>query len=268
LITIKKNLGVSTPISLNELERDEPRLTQLSYPRPDPSYALTILDSLRQLGVDGVCFDQTGKIVMVGKGFRNIVVACTRRGEIVAAKMRRIDYVDKDAAREAAMLRMANEVGVGPRLLGSHGPALLMELISGEDLTSWLLGLSENKREEALDVLSDLLKQCFMLDRAGIDHDELSDASKHVLRTERGAVILDFGSAKMTNRPSNLTSIINYLFHGPVRRVSLEILGMRKPPNELLRRYKSLLSWDAFVEVCSAVMAMRCRSERETHILK
>jgi putative serine/threonine protein kinase len=261
LIAIKKNLEVSTPIPLDELECNEPRLIQLSYPRPDPSYALTILGSLKQLGVDGVCFDPTDKIVMVGKGFRNIVVACTRRGEIVAAKIRRIDYVDKDATREAAMLRMANEVGAGPRLLGSHGPALLMELIDGEDLTSWLLRLSENEREEALRVLSDLLKQCFMLDRAGINHDELSDASKHVLRTDRGAVILDFGSAKITNRPSNLTSIINYLFHGPIRRVSLEILGMRKPPNESLRRYKSLLSWDAFVEIHSAVMALRCRSE-------
>jgi len=261
LISIKKNLEVSMPVSLSELERDEPRLLQLSYPRPDSSYALTILGSLRQLDVDGVCFDPMGKIVMVGKGFRNIVVACMRRGEIVAAKIRRIDYVVKDAAREAAMFRMANEVGVGPRLLGSHGPALVMELIDGEDLTSWLLRLPKNEREEALIVLSDLLKQCFMLDRAGINHDELSDASKHVLRTDRGAIILDFGSARITNRPSNLTSIINYLFHGPIRQVSLETLGMRKPPNELLRRYKSLLSWDVFEEIHRAVLGLRCRRE-------
>ncbi len=259
---VKKNLGVSTFVSLDELEHDESRLLQLSYPKPNPSYALTVLDSLKQLGVEGICLDSMGKIVIVGKGFRNIVIACVHQREMVAAKVRRIDYVVKDVVREVNMLRMANEVGVGPRLLGGYGPVLIMELVDGEDLTSWFSRLSKNKREEAIKVVSGLLKQCYMLDRAGINHDELSDASKHVLKTDRGVVILDFGSARVTTRPSNLTSIINYLFHGPIHRFSLEVLEIRKPPNELLRRYKSLISWDVFEEVHCAVTGLRSSEVR------
>jgi len=259
LIAFKKNLDVSTLfISLEELERDESRLIQLSYPSPDRDYAWMILSSLKQLRADAILYDSMGTPVMLGKGFRNIVLACLYRGEVAAAKIRRIDYMVKNTEREAAMLAMANKVGVGPRLFGHFGPVLIMELVEGKDLTSWLYGISEKDREEAVRIVSDLLRQCFMLDRAWINHDELSDASKHVLRTGRGAVILDFGSARITPKPSNLTSIINYLFHGPIRRVSLEILGMRKPSNELLRRYKSLITWETFGEIHYVVTGLEC----------
>ncbi len=236
-------------INIDELEFDESMLLQLSYPKPNNEYARLVCDSLRQLGVEGVYIDKSSKLMIVGKGFRNIVVACRHRGEFACAKIRRIDYVVKDTSREASMLRLANSVKVGPRLIGHHGPVLLMELVEGEDLTSWLLSLSKKEFSYAREIVSELLKQCHRLDMAGINHDELSDASKHVLKTRSGVVILDFGSANITSKPSNLTSIINYLFHGPARRVSTEIIGIREPPAEVLRNYKSNLSSDSFENI-------------------
>lgn len=250
--TFKTGLDVSLFVSLDEVGRDEAKLFRLSYPRADQNYAWKIYQSLELLGVEAVCLEP-----IIGKGFRNIVLAGIYRGELIAAKIRRVDYVVKSTEREAAIHKMANEAGVGPRLISHHGPVILMELIEGVDLTSWLLRLTSSEVEEARDLISDLLRQCFMLDRAGINHDELSDASKHVLKTGRGAVILDFGSAKLTSRPSNLTSIINYLFHGPVSSVVGDILGLSKPSIEELRRYKSYISFERFAEIYQSVMGKR-----------
>lgn len=240
----KINLDPSAFISLDKLGRDESKLLRLSYPVQDQNYAATILQSLCELGVEAICVEP-----FIGKGFRNIVLAGIWRGELVATKIRRIDYVIKDTTREATIHRMANEVEVGPRLIGNYGPVILMELIEGQDLSSWLLKITDEEVEEARAVISDLLSQCFSLDRAGIDHDELSDASKHVLRRGRSVVILDFGSAKIALRPSNLTSIISYLFYGPARHIIMDVLGMKKPSIEDLRQYKSNISLERFEEI-------------------
>ncbi|MEM3040540.1 MAG: hypothetical protein QXG97_00765 [Nitrososphaerota archaeon] len=252
MVVDKINLDASALISLDELGRDKSKLIRLSYPVPDQNYASTILQSLCELGVDAICLEP-----FMGKGFRNVVLAGIWRGELVATKIRRIDSVVKDTIREATIHRMANEVGVGPRLLGNCGPVILMELIEGEDLSSWLLKITDEEVEEAREVISDLLSQCFSLDRAGIDHDELSDASKHVLRRGRNVVILDFGSAKITLKPSNLTSIISYLFYGPVRRVVVDILDMEKPSIEDLRQYKSNISLERFEEIYHHIIGRR-----------
>lgn len=263
MASVKTNLDVSAFISLDELGQDESKLLRLSYPIPDNGYARAILKSLFGLGVEAICLEP-----IIGKGFRNIVLAGIWGGKLVAAKVRRVDFVVKDTEREAAMHRLANDAGVGPKLIGNLGPVILMELIDGEDLVSWLLKIIDDEVEEARAVISDLLSQCFMLDKAGIDHGELSDASKHVLKRGRSVVILDFGSARMTTKPSNLTSIISYLFYGAIRHIVIDTLKMRKPSVEGLREYKSNISLERFAEIYQHITGQRFMGLDSFHILK
>ncbi len=231
-------------VALGELYGREDLLRQLSYPAGDLRHALEAAGALDSLGVEAIALDERGGLKLLGKGFRNIVLEGWMSGARVALKIRRSDYAVRDAEREAAMLGAANSLGVGPRLIGWRGSVIVMELVSGRDLSSWLTGRGF-RPDEAWDTLLSLLTQCRALDRGGLDHGELSDARRHVIKAGQGPVIIDFGSARFSTRPKNLTSIISYLWAPRMASVR-EYIGLRTPGREMLRRYKETLGEGEF----------------------
>jgi len=238
-------------LEAKELRHMPTLLLQLSYPTSDPEYAATILRSIEELGVEALELEDTGSLRLIGKGFRNIVLVGVKGGVKVALKVRRSDYAEKSTWREAYMLGLANRVGVGPRLLGHSGPVLVMSLVKGIDLSKWLLHESYSPHE-AKQTLLETARQCHMLDQAGIDHRELSDATKHVIVTEEGPVVIDFGSAAPSSHPKNLTSLMNYIYSKPLEDVRTR-LGLAKMDRERLRRYKATYSREDFEALLATV---------------
>ncbi len=242
---------MSSPIPIHEVARRADLLVQLSYPHGDPKHSLEALQALERVGVEAITLDERGLLKLLGKGFRNIVLEGVMAGERVAVKIRRSDYVSRDTSREAAMHGLANRLGVGPRLLGWCGPVLVMELVSGPDLPTWL-ATGGYAPAEARGALLELALQCFRLDRGGLDHGELSDARRHVLVVGGRPTIIDFGSARVTPRPKNLTSILSYLSGGSLCSVRGH-LGLGTPSREALRRYKENPSEEQFVALMRMV---------------
>jgi len=186
----------------------------ICYPRFDPKEFESRLAELRRLGVQGIegrGRSTISKYRVLGKGCVGIVVSALTTEGRVALKIRRLDADRTDLIREAELLRKANSVGVGPRLFSATKNFILMELVDGLSLYDWLME-TEDKRA-LVEVIVDLLEQCFKLDSINLDHGELSNARKHVIVTPRNKpVILDFESASDRRRPSNLTSICSFLF--------------------------------------------------------
>jgi putative serine/threonine protein kinase len=90
------------------------------------------------------------------------------------------------------------------------------------------------------------------MDTYGLDHGELSRAHKNVIvSNDTGATILDFESASLMRRPSNFTSLTQYLFlGGTIAKKMLRVLGPvdRHELLRCLRDYK-VGGWkDAFEE--------------------
>ncbi|MEM0481660.1 MAG: hypothetical protein QXM16_02080 [Nitrososphaerota archaeon] len=226
------------------LKRIRPLMLQLSYPFPDPDYAWLVVRALEELGVEALELESPEKLRIIGKGFRNIVLVGVKSWVRVAIKVRRLDYAVKSTFHEAYMLEQANRVGVGPRLLGHSDPVLVMSLVEGMDLTKWLLH-SNPPSHAARQTLLETALQCHRLDRAGIDHRELSDASKHVIVTQSGPVIIDFGSAAFSSRPKNLTSLINYISSKQLEQIR-QNLGLGWVERQTLRRYKETYSGKDF----------------------
>ena len=57
------------------------------------------------------------------------------------------------------------------------------------------------------------MEKCWRLDEAGLDHGELSQASKHIVVGEKDRpFILDFETASNGRRVSNVTSVCHFLF--------------------------------------------------------
>ncbi len=219
---------------------------QLSYPRRISEYAEEVLRDVRSLGVRRFAVE-SGQLLMLGKGFRNVVFLVETDGGRAALKVRRDDAPYTAVGREAVVHAAANRAGVGPLLLGSGERSLLMEVVTGTPLRKWL---SEASGDDARTVIAKVLRQCRALDIAGIDHGELSRAHKHVLVTEGlGVMIIDFGAARFTPRPSNVTSFLRYLRSGEVMPLLAEKLGTFGIDVDLLRDYKRTLSDEAFLAI-------------------
>lgn len=191
----------------------------ICYPRHDRRELKRRIKELEKLNVKAVEF-AGGKtafnVPVLGKGCVGIVVvALTDRGK-AALKVRRVDADRAGMQREAEMLRRANAVGVGPRLLGTTENFLLMEFIDGTLLPRWVEMLKgRGTRSRIRRVLRAVLEQCWRLDEAGLDHGELSRAPKHViLDASDNPYLVDFETASLSRRVSNVTSICQYLFVG------------------------------------------------------
>lgn len=187
-----------------------------------------IEESLRNLGVVDIL---EGREEFMGfrildKGFSSIVLLVLMSdGSRAVAKIKRPD-VDRDVVgREAEMLRIANSVGVGPRLLGldpSNG-VLLLEFIDGEPIASYVSRVEDPRSLRKVIVRS--LEKGARLDGVGLDHGQLSRADRHILVGEKRVEIIDFERASTKRKPKNVTALLGYFFLNPTSSVSRRIVG-------------------------------------------
>ena len=184
----------------------------ICYPKYDIKELKHRLKELRKLGVTAIEFageKMAFNTPVLGKGCVGIVVAAqTNRGR-VAIKIRRVDADRSGMQHEAEMLRRANSIGVGPLLLDVTKDFLLMSFVEGTLLPQWVEALKGRGTKSRLRrVVRAVLEQCWSLDEGGLDHGELSRAPKHIIvDSNDNPHIVDFETASVTRRVSNVTSI-------------------------------------------------------------
>jgi len=205
-------------VSLERL-RDEKYANVLCYPRFSPKETNKRIKELKHLGVQAIEFlgeKRAFNVPVLGKGCVGIVVIAHTKTGRVALKIRRVDADRKGMEHEAAMLTKANSIGIGPRFISTSEDFLLMAYIEGALLPKWVVSLKGRSSKKRIHrVLRDVLEQCWKLDKAGLDHGELSRAPKHIIiDAEDKAHIVDFETASIMRRASNVTSICQYLFLG------------------------------------------------------
>jgi putative serine/threonine protein kinase len=237
---------------------EEPYASIICYPKPSKTELKKRLRELRWLRVETLEFSgekQAFNTPVLGKGCVGIVTVAYRNGEKVALKIRRVDADRSGMRHEAEMLKKANSVRVGPKLLCVSKDFLLMQFIDGDLLPKWV-GKRRGKAQ-IRKVLREVLEQCWRLDVAGLDHGELSHAPKHIIVNNKNKpFIVDFETASLNRKPSNVTSICQFLFiSGLVAKQMAEKLGGEdeKAIIEALRRYKKdrmRENFEAVLEAC------------------
>ncbi len=100
---------------------------------------------------------------VLGKGCVGIVLLAHLDKKKAALKIRRSDADRLSMLHEAEMLKKANSVNVGPRLLGCSTNLLLMQFVEGRLLPKWLQEHVGKRRVKT--VLREVLEQCWLLDR-------------------------------------------------------------------------------------------------------
>jgi putative serine/threonine protein kinase len=235
----------------------QPYATMLAYPHPDREGVRSRIDQLKQLGVVQLEFSgnlNIDRLSVLGKGVAGMVMVGITPSRRIALKVRRSDSRRKSVLHESAMLQSANKVGVGPEYLGNTPDVLAMQLVKGETLPPWLLSLKgRGRRAKARATLSSLLRQCYKLDQADLNHGELSRAHKNIIVPESGEPwILDFESASQPRRANNLTALTQYFFlAGGFSKRLARIVGPvdREGLITALRAYKTQPGKDRFDRV-------------------
>jgi len=192
-----------------------------------------IEEELKKLGVSKI-------ISFVAKGWRGHVFKARIGNKIAALKIGSPERLLK----EANVLKAANKVGVGPKLYGSTHHCVAMQFVYGKRYPDFIEIASKKQARQA--VLK-ILKQAEKLDKAGIDHGELSRADKHIIVRNFGKSVkpyfIDFEKGSTVRKTHNFGSVLNYLLLNPhsfAARATREKLNIRLKE---LERYARQGSW-------------------------
>jgi len=203
-------------------------LKYLSFPLFNRERALCILGLLSSAGMASIELKR-----IVGKGHKSVVIGgLSSDGKRVAIKVLRTDTMEDRLIREAKFLKMANFIGIGPRLMAADKYFAIMEMVEGERFDRWLA--RETEPERIKEVVSNALGQTSRLDYIGLDHGELSNPEDHLLVGETSVTILDFESASVMRRPKNFTSLFQYLFVRSFKSAELRWLFGISSPEEAI----------------------------------
>jgi putative serine/threonine protein kinase len=249
-------------VPLKHLE-NEKFAAVLCYPRYSQKETSKRIRQLQRLGIEALEFVGTKaafNVPILGKGNVGLVViAHVKTGKTAALKIRRVDADRKEMKHEAHMLRIANSLGVGPHLMKMTNDFLLTDLIEGEHLPNWTKHVGERKATNRVKVvLTDILEQCWIMDKAGLDHGELSHAPKHIIvDASDKAHIVDFETASINRRTSNVTSICQYIFmksqFASIVRCRLGKID-QEALLDILRMYKHRPSKENFLRILKTCM--------------
>jgi putative serine/threonine protein kinase len=231
----------------------------LTYPSLDEREAKARIRELAAMGVTSVRFGGPtliGGVPILGKGCVGIVTGASIGEVPIALKIRRLDADRITMVGESRLLRIANSVGVGPRLITATRNFLAMELFDGLPLFKWCEGHGGKSSKMVKRALASLLLDCFKLDTVGLDHGELSHAPRNVLVSGRGVpCIIDFESASTARRVANVTSIIQYFLFGRISQAisATKLFPKRRAVLKVLSEYKREGSVERFERIFSAL---------------
>ena len=239
-------LSQQNPLSLNELDIYSPELAIIiSYPLFNVLQYANRLNEICSLGITHVLptgSTKIGKMAIAGKGSVSIVLKVKTKGKICALKIRRTDANRETMKREVSMHKIANSVDVGPELFGFSKNLISMEFIDGLSIVDWVKQ-QDITSDEVRKVAISILEQCYNLDKAHMDHGELSCINHHVIISKSNtANIIDFESSSTQRKSRNVTAAAQSLFisRGLISNRVNEVLGYTKKEKniEVLKTYK------------------------------
>ena len=186
----------------------------ISYPKLDQYEYHKRISDLYKIGVKDAILEGPTRLCelnILGKGHSGIVLKVNGYSEKnMALKIRRLDSRRKDTLNEVNNQKLANLIEIGPQIIDNTDDLILMELITGKGISDWLDDPSHfnlENRKKIINIVIEILEQCYRLDVLNLDHGELTRIDKHVMVSEYNQIsIIDFESSSTQRKPSNVTS--------------------------------------------------------------
>ncbi|MEK6940154.1 MAG: HemK2/MTQ2 family protein methyltransferase [Nanoarchaeota archaeon] len=137
-------------------------------------------------------------------------VPVKKRTITVAIKVKKKESKAADAiTSEVFWLKALNERAIGPRMMFSGEDFVAYEFAEGEYIEDWLPNAS---KEDIQDVLASVFQQCYVMDKLGINKEEMHHPLKHIIVGKDGnATLIDFERSYETEKPHNVTQFADFV---------------------------------------------------------
>jgi putative serine/threonine protein kinase len=246
-------------------DKIDPNLSNLakiiSYPNLSTNEFIKRIGEMQDLGITDIVFEgntQIGKVLILGKGSVSIVLKVRIKNKTYALKIRRMDANRRTMLREASVHQIINTIGIGPKLFKFSENLIIMEFIDGLSIIDWIRQQCLDKCR-VLNIVTNILRQCFILDMANINHGELSNLNYHIIVSHSDRVsIIDFESTSLNRKKSNnVTSASQSLFiSGMISHYVNNILNLLSKDSiiEKLKAYKrdqNVTNFDSLIQTLS-----------------
>lgn len=228
----------------------------LGYPKSSKSQINSRIKELEKLKIKSISLSGPTIIEnlrILGKGYVGVVVLAKKNNKKVALKIRRIDSQRNEMKTEATLLKLVNQVNVGPKMIAYSKNFLVMEYLEGFKFNQWINSLKGfGSARKLKTIIRKILEDCYRLDEIGFDHGELSNITKHVIVGKTNSTIIDFESSSINRRPSNVTSITQAFFIGS--GIAKKAQKIYKNPSKekiiiVLKKYKQDKTRDNFEDL-------------------
>jgi putative serine/threonine protein kinase len=226
-----------------------------AYPSFEDNTFKARLKELESLGITSILSYGNTKIrnfSILGKGCVGLAVLVKYRKKICALKIRRTDANRLHMYNEVLMHSLANAADIGPILIDFSENFILMEFINGRNIVAWSAG-DGILNEDIYNVLVSTLEQCYALDRIKLDHGQLSHLKCHlIISLQKKPTIIDFESASVGRKPSNVTAAANTFLTGRSLYPSLNYIVRKNQTEEIIRslsEYKKTMTRESFDKI-------------------
>ena len=212
-----------------------------------------LLQELERRGAENLCYLAQGKRGQVFTGMidknRQVKSHISKKEHFkVCIKIKHPESkAEERIENEAKWLRIANQKGIGPRFLFSGKEYLAYQYIEGNPVMQWI---KNAEKKEIVQVLQEMLHQCFTLDKLGINKEEMHHPIKHILvDKDNYPWLIDFERCGETKKPKNVTQFVEF-----IRRISTELekKGVKIAPQDLTtlaQKYKENPTTEIFLAI-------------------
>lgn len=218
----------------------------LCYPREKCSDLDDRVLELREWGVSHLVEEGKNMLgfLVVGKGYSSITTLAMRDGVRGVLKIRRLDSRRNSLELEGLMLDFLDRFGIVPRPMFYSKNYVFMEYLN--DCTPLVDYLRRHGQEgfenrSIVLVMRKILYSLYIPDFYRIDHTELNRAEDHMYLCKDNVKIIDWESATIRSRPSNVTSFVSYLLNRTVFKKALSP-DRRRDLILILKTYKETYS--------------------------
>ncbi|MBL7051191.1 hypothetical protein ISS04_03450 [Candidatus Woesearchaeota archaeon] len=154
---------------------------------------------------------------------------------------------------EAYWLKKLNKHKIGPKFLFFKNNSLAYEFIEGIFLEEFIKNSTKTKIKK---LLKDVFNQMFILDKLGINKEEMHHPYKHIIITKNNKpVLLDFERANNTEKPSNVTQFCQCVTSSNITQ-QLKEKGFNINKNKIrtsAKKYKKEINKKFFNEIIKLI---------------
>lgn len=210
---------------------------------------------------------ETGKSVLglrvLGRGYSAMAVtAYHEKYGIGALKILRTDSRRSSLVHEAEMVKNAQATGLPPRLYLYRDLYVFYELLPPHICKPYTYVLEDlllkGDFKGVINMIESTLTSLYFLDSLRVDHGEINRPNGHVFYCSGLVRILDWESARISEKPRNLTSFVSYLLYRFKHAEDLKkLLGYSTDKVlKALRHYKMTYSKESFNELSRSLLSL------------